>query len=105
MIITTTETIPGKEIIEVKDVVVGSTIKTKHLGKDILAGFANMFGQELTEYNNMMSEARNEAVSRMKKEADKLGANAVICVRISPGASIMNGAAEVVAYGTAVIIK
>lgn len=105
MIITTTEQIQGKEIIETKGIVVGSTIKTKHLGKDIVALFSSLFGKDLKEYNDMMSQARREALSKMEEQAQALGANAVVSVRITPGSSIMNGAAEVVAFGTAVVTK
>lgn len=105
MIIVTTENIPGKEIIEVKGTVIGSTIKTKHLGKDIVAAFFNLLGKDLKDYNDMMDEARKEAIEKMKSNAEDLGANAIICTRISPGSAIMGGAAEVFAYGTAVVVK
>lgn len=105
MIISTTESIPGKEIVELKGLVIGSTIKTKHLGKDFIALFANIFGQELKDYQEMMDEAREAAIEKMKLEAQAIGANAVICTRVSPGSAIMGGAAEVFAYGTAVVIK
>lgn len=105
MIIVTTENIPGKEITEIKGTVIGSTIKTKHLGKDIMAGLSSLVGKDLKDYNEMMDEARKEAISKMQSNAEELGANAVICTRISPGSAIMGGAAEVFAYGTAVVIK
>lgn len=105
MIIVTTENIPGKEIIEVKGTVIGSTIKTKNLGKDIVAAFFNLLGKDLKDYNDMMDEARKEAIEKMKSNAEDLGANAIICTRISPGSAIMGGAAEVFAYGTAVVVK
>lgn len=105
MIIVTTENIKNKEIVEHKGMVVGSKIKTKHLGKDITSLFANLLGKELKAYTEMMDEARAEAIANMQREAEKLGANAIVGVRITPGSAIMGGAAEVVVYGTAVVVK
>ena len=104
MIFVTTEEIPGKEIVKVLGVASGSTIRAKHIGKDILSGFKNIVGGELSWYTEMMEEAREEATKRMLKNASEMGANAVVNVRLST-ASLMQGAAEVYAYGTAVKVK
>lgn len=100
MILTTTETIAGRNC-GVLGLVRGSTVQSKHLGKDILAGFKNMVGGELTSYTEMLDEARNIATDRMIAEAQTMGADAIIMVRYA-SAGIMDGAAEVMAYGTAV---
>ncbi|MDL2219655.1 YbjQ family protein [Ruminococcaceae bacterium OttesenSCG-928-O06] len=100
MFLTTTETLAGVNLQHL-GLVKGSTVQSKHLGKDIMAGFKNMVGGELTGYTEMLNEARNIATTRMIAEAQALGANAIVMVRYS-SASIMDGAAEVMAYGTAV---
>lgn len=100
MILTTTETISGKEI-EVIGLVKGSTIQAKNIGRDIMSGFKTIVGGELQSYTDMMNEARALATRRMVDDAEKLGADAVVCMRYS-SASVMSGAAEVMAYGTAV---
>lgn len=104
MLIVTTDSIPGKEIIEVKGLVKGSTVRSKNIGKDIGASFKNLVGGELTGYNEMLIEARQIAMGRMADEAESLGANAVVGVRLM-SSSVMAGAAEMVAYGTAVVIN
>ncbi|HHT50965.1 MAG TPA: YbjQ family protein [Eubacteriaceae bacterium] len=104
MIIVNTETIPHKEIVEVCGLVRGNTIHSKNIGKDIVAGFRNLVGGEIKEYTEMMSEARDIALDRMVEEAEKLGANAVVNVRFMT-ASVMQSAAELMAYGTAVKVK
>lgn len=104
MIYVNTEKIPGKKIERVLGIASGSTIRAKHIGKDILAGFKNIVGGELKGYTEMMEEAREEATKRMLNNAQKMGANAVVNVRLST-ASLMQGAAEVYAYGTAVVIR
>ena len=104
MITTTTDFIPGKEIKECLGIVKGSTIRAKHLGKDILAGLKHLVGGELREYTEMINESREEAVKRMIKEAEGLKADAVVNVRLVT-AEVMQGAAEVLAYGTAVKFK
>ena len=103
MIITTTETISGKDI-EVLGVVKGSTIQTVNAIRDIGSGLKTLVGGELKKYNEMMNNARELTTGRMIEEAEKLGADAVVCVRYS-SASIMQGAAEVMVYGTAVKFK
>ena len=101
MIISNLEIVPGMTITRHLGMVSGSTVRAKHVGKDILAGLKNITGGELTSYTELLQEARQEAVSRMIMEAKGLGANAVINVRFST-ASITSGAAEILAYGTAV---
>jgi len=104
MIIVNTETIQGKEILEVLGLVRGSTIRAKHLGKDIAAGLKQIIGGELKGYSQMLSEAREQALQRMTSEAEKMKANAVVNVRFT-SSNIMGGASEILAYGTAVRIK
>ncbi|MBE6866051.1 MAG: YbjQ family protein [Ruminococcaceae bacterium] len=103
MILVNTDYIAGKEL-EMLGLVKGSTIQTKHLGKDIGAGFKTLVGGELTSYNEMMNDARALATKRMVEEAQALGADAIVNIRYA-SASVMAGAAEVMAYGTAVKIK
>lgn len=100
MILVNTDYISGKEL-ETLELVKGSTIQTKHLGKDISQGFKHLVGGELKEYTEMMNEARALATKRMAEEAESLGADAVINIRYSTSA-VMQGAAEVIVYGTAV---
>ena len=100
MMLTTTERISGLET-ETLGLVQGSTIQSKNIGKDITQGFKTLVGGELGAYTEMMNEARALATQRMVKQAEDLGADAVVCVRYA-SASIMQGAAEVMAYGTAV---
>ena len=102
MIVTTTEQIEGKKIKKTIGLVKGSTIRARHLGKDIMAGFRGMVGGEITEYTKMMAEAREEAIQRMIEDAEKQGANAIISVRFTTS-MIMQNAAEVLAYGTGVV--
>lgn len=104
MLIVTTDSIPGKEIIEVKGLVRGSTVRSKNIGKDIGASFKNLVGGELTGYNEMLTEARQIAIGRMVEDAETQGANAIVGMRLM-SSSVMAGAAEMVAYGTAVVIK
>lgn len=104
MIYVNTENVPGKKIIKNLGLVNGSTIRAKHIGRDFMAGLKNIVGGELTGYTEMMVEARKEATQRMLDNAEKLGANAVVNVRLST-ASLMQGAAEVYVYGTAVIVE
>jgi uncharacterized protein YbjQ (UPF0145 family) len=98
------EIIPGKHIKEHLGLVQGSTVRTKHVGRDILAGLKNIFGGELRGYTELLHESREEAVSRMKQQAEAIGANAVVNVRFSTS-SVTQGAAELFAYGTAVIME
>jgi uncharacterized protein YbjQ (UPF0145 family) len=104
MIITTSEQVSGRTITKTVGLVKGSTIRARHLGKDIMAGFRGMVGGEITEYTKMMAEAREEALKRMVEDAEWKGANAVVCVRFGTS-MIMQNAAEVLAYGTGVVIS
>jgi len=104
MIIVSTETIPGVEIVESYGLVSGNTVRAKHVGKDILAGFKNLVGGELKSYTELMTEARAEAIGRMKQEAVSVGANAVVNVRFATS-MLTQGAAELYAYGTAVRVE
>jgi uncharacterized protein YbjQ (UPF0145 family) len=101
VILTNTEEVPGRTIREFYGVVSGSTVRAKHVGKDILAGLKNLVGGELKGYTELLNEARQEATERMVEEARGLGANAVVNVRYATS-SVAQGAAEIFAYGTAV---
>jgi uncharacterized protein YbjQ (UPF0145 family) len=103
MIVVTTESIPGYRVTESIGVVRGSTIRTKHIGKDFIAGLRTLVGGEIKEYTEMLVEARNESTNRMVAQAEQLGADAVINVRFVTS-QVMSGAAELLAYGTAVKI-
>ncbi|HEC63494.1 MAG TPA: YbjQ family protein [Candidatus Acetothermia bacterium] len=101
MLVTTIDHIPGKKVTEVLGLVQGSTIRARHVGRDILAGLRNVVGGEIKDYTQMLAQAREIAVQRMVGEAERLGADAVVGVRLAT-AQTMAGAAEVLAYGTAV---
>jgi uncharacterized protein YbjQ (UPF0145 family) len=103
VIVVNTETIPGYEILEVKGLVQGNTIRAKHLGRDITASLKNLVGGELTQYTELLTESRRQAVERMIEQARQLGADAVVNIRFTTS-SIAAGAAELYAYGTAVTI-
>lgn len=103
MIITNLETVPGKRITRNLGLVMGNTIRAKHVGRDIMAGLKNLVGGELKGYTELMAEARQEAVNRMLEAAQGQGANAVVNVRFSTS-SVTQGAAELFAYGTAVVV-
>ncbi|MDH5695453.1 MAG: YbjQ family protein [Dehalococcoidia bacterium] len=104
MIITTSAQIEGKTIIKTIGLVNGSTIRARHLGKDIMAGLRGMVGGEITEYTKMMAEAREEAIQRMVEDAEKKGANAIVSMRFTTS-MIMQNASEILAYGTGVVLK
>lgn len=104
MIVVNTETIPGREIVEVKGLVQGNTIRAKHAGRDIAASFKNLIGGELTGYTELLTESRRQAMERMLAQAEQLGANAVVNVRFTTS-SVTAGAAEMYAYGTAVVVQ
>jgi uncharacterized protein YbjQ (UPF0145 family) len=101
MILSTTETIPGRTIKRFFGVVTGSTVRSKHIGRDFMAGLKNIFGGELKGYTELLQESREDALARMVQEAESLGANAVVNLRFATS-SITQGAAELFAYGTAV---
>lgn len=104
MIHSNTETIPGKEIVQFYGVVSGSTVRAKHIGRDLMASLKNIVGGELKGYTELLQEARVDALRRMSEQAESLGANAVVNVRFSTS-SIAQGAAELFAYGTAVRVE
>lgn len=104
MNITTLDHVPGHEITEALGLVRGSTIRAKHVGKDIMAGLRTIVGGEIKEYTEMFVEARNEAIQRMEAAAERLDADAVVNVRFVT-AQVMSGAAELLAYGTAVKLQ
>ena len=101
MIVVTTEQIEGKRVTETLGLVRGSTIRARHMGRDIMAGLRNIVGGEVKEYTLMLAQAREEAMQRMIEQAEKLGANAIVGTRFVTS-MVMSGAAEMVAYGTAV---
>lgn len=101
MIVTNTDLVPQKEIVEILGVVKGNTIRAKHLGKDIMSSLKHLVGGELNQYTQMIDEARDVAYDKMVAEAKEKGADAVVSVRFSTSA-IAQGAAEVLCYGTAV---
>jgi uncharacterized protein YbjQ (UPF0145 family) len=104
MIIVTTETIPGMRIVQSLGMVRGNTVRCRHMGKDILAVLRNMVGGEIYEYTKMIADSREQSIDRMVDEAEKLGANAIIGARFMTS-SIAAGAAELLAFGTAVIVE
>lgn len=104
MITTTTDTVPGREITEILGISRGSTVRARHLGRDIFAGLKNLVGGEVHEYTQLQAEAREQALQRMASDAEKLGADAVINVRMHTS-MIMQGCSEILVYGTAVKLK
>ncbi len=104
MILTNIESVPGRRIVAHYGLVQGSSIRAKHVGRDIMAGLKNIVGGELKGYTELLSESRSQAIDRMKAQAEELGANAVVNVRLSTS-SVAQGAAEILAYGTAVTIE
>ncbi|MFP4489511.1 MAG: YbjQ family protein [Bacteroidales bacterium] len=104
MITTTTETVPGKEVSEILGISRGSTVRARHLGRDLFAGLKNLVGGEVHEYTQLQAEAREQALQRMTSDAEKLGADAVINVRMHTS-MIMQGCSEILVYGTAVKLK
>ena len=104
MYVSNTEEIPGMAIVQFFGVVTGSTVRAKHVGRDIMASFKNLVGGELKGYTELLSESRDEAVARMLRKAEEMGANAVVNIRFSTS-SIAQGAAELFAYGTAVKVQ
>lgn len=104
MIITSTDFIPGREIAEVLDIARGSTVRARNIGRDIFAGLKSIVGGEIEEYTKLMAQAREQAIDRMIADAEVLGADAVINVRFTT-AQVMQGASEILAFGTAVKLK
>ena len=104
MLLSNLEVVPGKRVVKHLGLVQGSTVRAKHVGKDLLAGLKNIVGGELKAYTELLQESREEAVARMVKQAEGVGANAVLNVRFATSA-ITQGAAELFAYGTAVVLE
>jgi uncharacterized protein YbjQ (UPF0145 family) len=104
VIVVTSEFIQGKRIVKTLGIVRGSTVRSMHVGRDILAIFRNLVGGEIEEYTKMLAEAREQALDRMIHDAERLGANAIICMRYSTS-DIARGAAEILIYGTGVLIE
>jgi len=104
MIIVTSDNIVHKRIVKTLGIVRGNTIRARHLGRDIAAGFRNLVGGEIREYTKLIAESREQAMDRMVAEAEAMGANAIIMTRFSTS-ELMRGAAELLVYGTAVIIE
>jgi uncharacterized protein YbjQ (UPF0145 family) len=104
MIVTTSSQIAGKRIVKTLGVVRGNTIRARHIGKDILAGLKTIVGGEIQEYTKLMGESRDQAVDRMISDAEALGANAVVDTRFATS-FLMQSAAEILVYGTAVVIE
>ncbi len=104
MIMTTSDNIEGKKITKTLGIVKGNTIRAKHIGKDIIASLRNIVGGEIKEYTEMLDESRDQSVSRMVEDAKKLGADAIVTVRFTTS-TVIGGAAELLAYGTAVKLE
>ena len=101
MIITTTETVPGRETVEILGIARGSTVRARNFGRDIFAGLKNLVGGEIDEYTKLQAHAREQAMHRMQQDAQRLGADAIVNVRLA-SSMVMQGASEILAYGTAV---
>lgn len=104
MIVTTSETVAGKRVARTLGLVRGNTIRARHVGRDLLAGLRNLVGGEVSEYTKLLAEAREQALDRMVTEARELGANGIVAVRFTTS-EITHGAAELLAYGTAVVLE
>ena len=103
MLISNMELIPGRRVVEHLGLVQGSSVRAKHVGRDIMAGLKNIFGGELKGYTELLQESREEAMQRLQQQAEAVGANAILNVRFSTS-SVAQGAAEIYVYGTAVIL-
>jgi len=104
MLLVTTDEIPGRKIKKVLGLVKGNTIRARHLGRDLMAALRNLVGGEITDYTKMLAESREQAIDRMVEQAEAMGANAVVGIRFTTS-SVMQGAAELLVYGTAVIVE
>ena len=104
MILVTTPTITNKEILETLGIARGSTVRARNVGQDIFAGLKNLIGGEMSEYTKLQAQSREQALQRMQEDAKQLGANAIVNVRLTTS-MVMQGCSEILAYGTAVIIK
>ena len=104
ILVSTTDYIPGREVVEVIDIARGSTVRARHVGHDIMAGLRNIVGGEVLEYTKLLADSREQALARMLADAKRIGADAVINVRFATS-MVMPNAAEILAYGTAVKLK
>ncbi|HAK47234.1 MAG TPA: hypothetical protein DCO79_15110 [Spirochaeta sp.] len=104
IILVTTDSIPGRKVVKVLGMARGNTIRARHMGKDIMAGFKNMVGGEIVDYTKMMAESREQAIDRLIEDAQSLGADAVVGLKFTT-TSVMQGAAEFLVYGTAVTLE
>ena len=104
MIITTAERIEGKNIIRTIGLVRGSTIRARHVGRDIMAGLRSLVGGEIIDYTKMMAEAREQALQRLTEDAEEQGANAIVGLRFTTS-MVMSNASEILAYGTGVVVE
>jgi len=104
MLITNIENVPGQQIKQHLGLVNGSSVRAKHVGRDLMAGVKNIFGGELKGYTELLKESRQEAIERMTQQAESIGANAILNVRFSTS-SVAQGAAEIYVYGTAVVLE
>lgn len=104
MIVVTTDRIEGKQVVKTLGLVRGSTIRARHVGRDIMAGLRNIVGGEITDYTKMLAESREQALQRMVEQAEGMGANAILSTRFVTS-MVMSGASELLAYGTAVVIE
>jgi uncharacterized protein YbjQ (UPF0145 family) len=104
MLLSNIETVPGKDVVQFYGIAQGSSVRAKHIGKDFFAGIKNVFGGELKAYTELLNESRQEALERMIKQAESMGANAVVNIRFSTS-TIAAGASEIFAYGTAVKVQ
>lgn len=104
MIIVNTPSIPNKAIIEVLGIARGSTVRARNVGQDIFAGLKNIIGGEISEYTKLQAQSREQALQRMKDDAERIGANAIVNVRLTTS-MVMQGCSEILAYGTAVVVK
>ncbi len=101
MIITTTDKIPNKEIVEILGVARGSTVRARNVGRDIFAGLKSLIGGEIEEYTQLQAQAREQAMDRMRRDGERMGADAILNIRLTTS-MVMQGASEILAYGTAV---
>ncbi len=101
MILSTTEKVPNKEVIEIIGIARGSTVRARNIGRDFFAGLKNIVGGEIDEYTKLQAEAREQALQRMHQDAERMGADAVINIRLTTS-MVMQGCSEILAYGTAV---
>ena len=104
MIIATADTIAGMRVVKTLGMVRGSTIRARHMGRDIMAGLRNIVGGEVGEYTKLLAESREQSIQRMEERAEELGANAIVGMRFMTS-MVMSGAAEILAYGTAVLVE